>query len=67
MRSALATKEAYLQEGRHQLEAFVRATKAVYDRSIAEVEWERTALDAECVEVVTAREAAAKALRELQG
>ncbi|KAF0908233.1 hypothetical protein E2562_023855 [Oryza meyeriana var. granulata] len=58
MCSALAVEEAHLQEGRHQLEALIRAAKAVYDHDVAEVEREHTALDTEHVE-------AAKALREL--
>ncbi|KAF0906165.1 hypothetical protein E2562_009189 [Oryza meyeriana var. granulata] len=67
MHSALAKEEVHLQEGSQQQESVVRATKVVYDRNVAEVERERSALDMGCAEAVAAREEAMTALRELEG
>ncbi|KAF0917305.1 hypothetical protein E2562_017481 [Oryza meyeriana var. granulata] len=67
MLSALATEEVHLQEGCQQLESLVHAAKAFYDRYVARVEWECSALDAERVEAIVAREETTKALRELEG
>ncbi|KAF0921547.1 hypothetical protein E2562_009288 [Oryza meyeriana var. granulata] len=64
-RSSEPREEAHLKEGHQQLEVLIRAAKAVYNRDVAEVEWVRITLDAECIEAVAAREEAAKATKEL--
>ncbi|KAF0888022.1 hypothetical protein E2562_009605 [Oryza meyeriana var. granulata] len=67
MCSAIAVEEVHLREGNQQLEVLIRAAKAVYDRDVAEVEWECTALDIQCVKAIAVRKEVVKALRELHG
>ncbi|KAF0934143.1 hypothetical protein E2562_022829 [Oryza meyeriana var. granulata] len=57
---------ARLEEGCQKLEALVRVTKAVYDRDVAKVEREHTALEVERVKAVAAREQAVKVAEALQ-
>ncbi|KAF0922591.1 hypothetical protein E2562_039504 [Oryza meyeriana var. granulata] len=58
--------EARQDGGCRQLESLICTAKVVYNRDVAEVEWERSALNAKRVEAVTVREEATKALRELE-
>ncbi|KAF0924940.1 hypothetical protein E2562_015010 [Oryza meyeriana var. granulata] len=52
----LGLEEARLEKGRQKLETLVHVTKAVYGRDVVEVERERIALEAECVEAIAAKE-----------